>query len=138
MLKLRPALKPDGLGYLAAIGIYVFVYRRILSNTFAEAAPLFILVMLATVVVWYVVIAGRGNRALFLWAGCAPLLGASVGYLAISLLFLAQHGQFIGGFGLGQWLPNALVMATFMARAWALSFLLIVWATVLYVFRPAS
>lgn len=138
MLNLRSALKPGSLGYLAGIGIYLFVYRRILGNTFAEAAPIFVIAMLATVIVWHLAIAGRGNRALFLWAGCAPLLGASVGYLAISLLFLAQHGQFIGGFGLGQWLPNVLVMATFMARAWALSFLLIVWATVLYVFKPVG
>lgn len=137
-MTLRAALKPSALGYLAAIGLYLFIYRNILANTFGEGAPVFLIVMIATIAVWYVRIAGGGNRSLYLWAGLSPVLGSSIGYLAISLVFLIQHGQFIGGYGLGQWLPIVLVMATFMARAWMLSFLLITWATCLYVIKPTQ
>ncbi|WP_374375953.1 hypothetical protein [Dongia sp.] len=137
-MTLRAALKPSAIGYLAAIGLYLFIYRNILANTFGDGTPVFLIAMIATILVWYARIAGGGNRnrALYLWAGLSPMLGSSIGYLAISLLFLIQHGQFIGGYGLGQWLPIVLVMATFMARAWMLSFLLIVWATCLYVSKP--
>jgi hypothetical protein len=137
-MTLRAALKPGAIGYLAAIGLYLFIYRNILANTFGDGTPLFLIVMIATILVWHLRIAGGGNRALYLWAGLSPLLGASIGYCAISLAFLLQHGRFIGGYGLGQWLPIMLVMATFMARAWMLSFLLIIWATCLYVIKPAK
>ena len=137
-MTLRAALKPGAIGYLAAIGLYLFIYRNILANTFGDGTPLFLIAMIATILVWHLRIAGGSNRALYLWAGLSPLLGASIGYCAISLAFLLQHGRFIGGYGLGQWLPIMLVMATFMARAWMLSFLLIIWATCLYVIKPAK
>jgi hypothetical protein len=136
MMNLRAALRPGAVGYVAAIGTYLFIYRNILANTFGEGVWLFLITMMATVIAWHFRIAGGTNRALYFWAGLSPLLGASLGYLAISLVFFARHGQFIGGYGLAQWLPIVMVMAGFMARAWMLSFLLIVWATLLYVMKP--
>jgi hypothetical protein len=133
--QLKAALTPGALGYLAAALLYFAFYWPVIVRRFGDGAPVLAAGMALTVLVWHVAAAGRGNRALFLWAGLAPMAGASLGYLAISLLFVARHGQFVGGHGIGQWLPNVLLMAGFVARAWILSFLLLVWATILYVAR---
>lgn len=133
--QLKAALTPGALGYLAAALLYFTLYWPVIVRRFGDGAPVLVAAMALTLLAWHVAAAGRSNRALFLWAGLAPMVGASLGYLAISALFLARHGQFVGGHGFGQWLPNVLLMAGFSARAWILSFLLVVWATILYVAR---
>lgn len=133
--QVEAALKPGALGYLGAAVLYFTLYWPVIVRRFGDGASVLVAAMVLTVLVWHVAAAGRGNRALFLWAGLAPMAGASLGYMTISLLFLARHGQFVGGHGIGQWLPNVLLTAGFSARAWILSFLLVVWATILHVAR---
>ena len=136
--RIGAAAKPGALGFVAALAIYLFLYWPVLAARFGDGAPLLAAAIGGTTIIWYVLAAGRGDRALYLWALLAPMAGASLGYLILSLLFLLRHGQFVAGFGFGQWLPNVLLMAGFTARAWILSFLLVVWATILYVARPAD
>lgn len=136
--RIRAALKPGSLGFVAVLALYLFLYWPVLAGRFAGGAPLLAAAIGGTTILWYVLAAGRGDRALYLWALLAPMAGASLGYLFLSLLFLLRHGQFVAGFDFGQWLPNILVMAGFSARARILSFMLVVWATILYVARPAN
>lgn len=134
--RLRLSARPSALGYLAVTAIYIVIYWPVMLHRFHDGAYLLAASIVAVVIAWHVAVVGRGYRALYLWAVLAPMAGASLGYLAWSLLFLSRHGQFVAGHGFGQWLPNVLIVAGFSARAWILSFMLVVWATVLYVAKP--
>lgn len=137
-IRIGAAAKPGSLGFAAALAVYLFLYWPVLVARFGDGAPLIAASVGGTTIIWYLLAVGRSDRAIYLWALLAPMAGASLGYLFLSLLFLLKHGQFVAGFGFGQWLPNVLVMAGFSARAWILSFMLVVWATILYVARPAN